>query len=181
MASKAQKLKQKKRANAIRAQSAPPPDAKPDTVKRPPAQMLPKVEAIRPTIERMAKGAFRMPAGRGKQSMPAVDEEHDAIAKLHRARLISDDQEQAARDWQDLKAAIRAELGLSQGRSCLDMTPCGYDNDDGDPALMQRWERIEAELGSWKTGALDYTCVLGHPPANLGLLKSSLDAFIRAD
>lgn len=177
MASKAQKLKQKKMANAIRAQSAPSPDAKPDTVKRPPAQMRPKVEAIRPTIERIAKGAFRMPAGRGKQSMPAIDEEHDVIAKLHRARLISDDQEQAARDWQDLKAAIRAELGVSQGRSCLDISPVGHDNDEGNPALMERWLKIEAELGSFKTGVLDWTCVLGHRPANLDLFRVSLDLF----
>ena len=177
MASKAQKLARKRKARNMQEQAVSMPDAKPDTVKRPPVHIVPKVEAIRPTPERIGKGSFKMPTGPGRKLLPAVDEAHDTIAKLHKAGLISDDQEQAARDWQDLKAAIRAELGLSQGRSCLDMTPCGHDNDDGDPALMQRWERVEAELGSFKTGALDWTCVLGHPPANLGLLKSALDLF----
>ena len=177
MASKAQKLARKRKARNMQEQAVSMPNAKPDTVKRPPVHIVPKVEAIRPTPERIGKGAFKMQTGPGRKLLPAVDEAHDTIAKLHKAGLITDDQEQAARDWQDLKAAIRAELGLSQGRSCLDMTPCGHDNDDGDPALMQRWERIEAELGSWRTGALDYTCVLGHPPANLGLLKSALDLF----
>lgn len=175
MSSKAQKRRQRQARNML--VQASTPDAKPDTVKRPPVQMAPRVEAIRPTAERLRKGSFRMPTGPERKSLPAVDEAHDTVAKLHRAGLISDDQEQAARDWADLKAAIRAELGVSQGRSCLDMTPAGHDNDEGDPDLMGRWLRIEAELGSWKTGALDWTIVLGHPPGNLSLFRVALDLF----
>ena len=180
MASKAQKRRQRMARN-MAAQAVAMPDAKPDTVKRPPVHIVPKVEAIRPTPERIGKGAFKMPTGPGRKLLPAVDEAHDTIAKLHKAGLITDDQEQAARDWQDLKAAVRAELGVSQGRSCLDISPVGHDSDEGNPALMERWLKIEAELGSFKTGCLDWVCVLGHRPANLGLLKSALDAFIRAD
>ena len=175
MASKAQKRRQRQARNQIA--QAPTPDAKPETVKRPPVQMMPRAEAIRPTVERLRKGSFRMPTGPERKSLPAVDEAHDAVAKLHRAGLISDEQEQAARDWADLKAAIRAELGVSQGRSCLDMSPVVHDNDEGNPDLMQRWLRIEAELGSFKTGALDWTCILGHRPANLDLFRVSLDLF----
>ena len=176
MASKAQKRRQRMARN-MAAQAVAMPDAKSDTVKRPPVHIVPKVEAIRPTPERMGKGAFKMPTGPGRKLLPAVDEAHDTIAKLHKAGLINDDQEQAARDWQDLKAAVRAELGVSQGRSCLDISPVGHDNDEGNPALMERWLKIEAELGSFKTGALDFTAVLGHRPANLDLFRLSLDLF----
>ena len=176
MASKAQKRRQRMARN-MAAQAVAMPDAKPDTVKRPPVHIVPKIEAVRPTPERIGKGAFKMPTGPGRKLLPAVDEAHDTIAKLHKAGLINDDQEQAARDWQDLKAAVRAELGVSQGRSCLDISPVGHDNDEGNPALMERWLKIEAELGSFKTGALDFTAVLGHRPANLDLFRLSLDLF----
>ena len=176
MASKAQKRRQRQARNMVM-QAIATPDAKPSTVKRPPVHLVPKAEAIRPTAERMRKGAFRMPTGPERKSLPAVDEAHDTIAKMHRAGLINDDQEQAARDWQDLKSAIRAELGVSQGRSCLDISPAGHDNDEGNPALMERWLKVEAELGSLKTGALDWTCVLGHRPANLDLFRVALDLF----
>lgn len=176
MASKAQKRRQRMARN-MAAQAVAMPDAKPDTVKRPPVHIVPKVEAIRPTPERIGKGAFKMPTGPGRKFLPAVDEAHDTIAKLHKAGLINDDQEQAARDWQDLKAAVRAELGVSQGRSCLDISPVGHDNDEGNPALMERWLKVEAELGSLKTGALDFTAVLGHRPANLDLFRVALDLF----
>lgn len=173
---KAQELREKRERKKAMASQL---DAKPETIRRPPvsAPPRPKVEAIRPTAERMAKGRFRMPSGRGMQSMPAVDEAHDAIAKLSRAGLITACQEAAARDWQEFKAAIRAELGISQGRSCLDMSPAGHDDSEGDSDLLRRWFEVEAELGSFKTGALDYTCVMGHPPANLPLLRAALDAF----
>lgn len=178
MASKAQKRRQRQARN-MAVQAIAMPDAKPSTVKRPPVHLVPKAEAVRPTVERMRKGEFRMPTGPERKSLPAVDEAHDTIAKMHRAGLINDDQEQAARDWQDLKAAVRAELGVSQGRSCLDISPVGHDNDEGNPALMERWLKVEAELGSFKTGALDWTCVLGHPPANLGLFRVALDGFAK--
>lgn len=109
--------------------------------------------------------------------MPAVDEAHDTVAALHRAGLITDAQEATARDWQSLKASIRAELAINVGRSCLDFSPAGHDDGDGDADLMRRWLMIEAELGSFKTGCLDWTCVLGHPPGNLGWFRASLDAF----
>lgn len=179
MTSKAQKRRQRQARNeAERAASVP--DAKPSAVMRPAVQTITRPEAIRPTAERLRKGEFRMPTGPERKSLPAVDEAHDVIAKLHRAGLISSIQEDAARSWQALKAAIRAELGISQGRSCLDMSPVGHDNDEGDPDLMRRWREIEAELGSWKTGALDFTCVLGHPPRNLPLLRAALDAYAGA-
>lgn len=175
MASKAEKLRAKKAAKA----QAQQPDKPQATFMRPPVVAHPKVEAVRPTPEREAKGRFRMPSGRGKQRLPAIDEHHDTIAKLHIAKLLSDSQEAAARDWQALKADVRAELGISQGRSCLDISPVGHDSHDGNPEVMQRWRRVEAELGPWKTGALDYTCVLGHPPRNLPLLRAALNLFAR--
>ena len=175
MASKAEKLRAKKAAKA----QAQQPDKPQAPFMRPAVAAHPKVEAVRPTPEREAKGRFRMPSGRGKQRLPAIDEHHDTIAKLHNAKLLSDSQEAAARDWQALKAEVRAELGVRGSRSCLDISPAGHDSDDGNPEVMRRWRRIEAELGAWKTGALDYTCVLGNPPTvkTLPLLRGALDLF----
>lgn len=173
MASKAEKLRAKKAAKA----QAQQPDKPQAPFMRPAVVAHPKVEAVRPTPEREAKGQFRMPSGRGKQRLPAVDEHHDTVARLHHAKLLSDEQEAAARDWQDLKSDVRSELGINQGRSCLDISPVGHDSHDGNPEVMQRWRRVEAELGPWKTGCLDYTAVLGHPPRNLPLLRAALDQF----
>ena len=175
MASKAERLRAKKAAKA----QAQQPDKPQTPFMRPPVVAHPKVEAVRPTPEREAKGQFRMPSGRGKQRLPAVDEHHDTVARLHAAGLLSDAQETAARDWNALKQDVRAEMGISQGRSCLDISPVGHDSHDGNPEIMQRWRRVEAELGPLKTGALDYTCVLGHPPRNLPLLRVALNLFAR--
>lgn len=173
MASKAEKLRAKKAAKA----QAQQPDKPQAPFMRPAVVAHPKVEAVRPTPEREAKGQFRMPSGRGKQRLPAVDEHHDTVARLHAAGLLSDAQETAARDWNALKQDVRAEMGISQGRSCLDISPVGHDSHDGNPEIMQRWRRVEAELGPLKTGCLDYTAVLGHPPRNLPLLRAALDQF----
>ena len=175
MASKAEKLRAKKAAKA----QAQQPDKPQAPFMRPAVVAHPKVEAVRPTPEREAKGQFRMPSGRGKQRLPAVDEHHDTVARLHAAGLLSDAQETAARDWNALKQDVRAEMGISQGRSCLDISPVGHDSHDGNPEIMQRWRRVEAELGPCKTGALDYTCVFGHPPRNLPLLRAALNLFAR--
>lgn len=167
---KRQKLEAKARAKAAQ----PEPTQTP--VMRPPVHTQPKVCAIRPTPERMARGAVKLPKGRGSQSMPAVDEAHDIIAAMHRARLLTDTQEQAARDWQALKMAVRAELGINQGRSCLDISPAGHDDTDGNPEVMQRWREVEERLGWVKTGALDWTVIFGRKPGNLALLQDALDA-----
>ena len=73
---KRQKLEAKARAKAAQ----PEPTQTP--VMRPPVQTQPKVCAIRPTPERMARGAVKLPKGRGSQSMPAVDEAHD-LSLIH--------------------------------------------------------------------------------------------------
>lgn len=175
MASKAEKLRAKKAAKA----QAQQPDKPQTPFMRPPVVAHPKVEAVRPTPEREAKGQFRMPSGRGKQRLPAVDEHHDTVARLHAAGLLSDSQEAAARDWQALKNRVYAELSIDRPRSCIDFSHGGYDSGDGDPDLMLFWLRVEAELGSFKTGVLDYTVILGHCPANLELLRKALDIFSR--
>lgn len=175
---RAQKLAEKRERRKLMGMQAPKAANTPQASAQ--AVTEPRNEAIRPTPERRAKGSFRMPKGQLRHTMPAHDEAHDTIAKLHRAGLISDAQESSARDWQRLKADVRAELGINQGRSCLDISPIGHDDSEGDPELMARWREIEAELGSWKVGCLDWTCVLGHPPANLDLFRSALNAFGRA-
>lgn len=176
MSSKAAKRRAKKAAQQIAdgaAVTTPAPVPQPST----PKPERPK--AVRPTPQRIAKGLFRMPTGPDRRQLPAHDVTHDAVARMHHAGLLSDAQEAAARDWQLLKARVREELSISQGRSCLDMTPCGHDDSDGDPELMQHWRRVEAELGSWKVGSLDWTCVLNHPPGNLRLFRAALDQFSR--
>lgn len=176
---KRQKIEAARRraASAAGEKRGPAPGAKPNTATRPPVQAPERAKAVRPTEQRLSKGAFRMPTGPLRQDLPAVDEAHDCVAALLRARLITPEQEAAARDWQELKAAVRAELGLSQGRSCLDLSPAGHDDSDGDSEVMRRWREVEARLGLVKVGALDWTVVYGRKPGNLPLLREALDAF----
>ena len=131
--------------------------------------------AIRPTPERLRHGRVNIPSGQGHDDMPAHDQHHDAIAVMHIKGILTDEQEMGARKWQWLRYRLKEELGVNEGRSCLDVAPAGYDATEGDPSFMRHWRELEAELGWVKVGALDWTCIRGHRPGSLDLLRAALD------
>lgn len=163
---------QKRAAKARIATQAPRPAPEAVTIATVPAD-----GPVRPTAHQVAHGVYAFPKGPGRKEMPVHHETHDCIARMHRAGMLTDSQEEAARAWQALKAAVRAELSINEGRSCLDIAPAGYDAGEGDPDLMRRWRYVEAKLGPRKSGAMDWSCVQGHWPGNITLLREALDAF----
>lgn len=131
---------------------------------------------VRPTPEREARGKW---AERriGARIAPAVDLHHDTIARLHEAGHISAAQEQAARDWQELRAAYLAEYPDVRGYgSCLDIGVGGHDDSDGDPAILLAYRRIEARLSPRMALELRRVCEDDLPPGSLLILGMALDA-----
>lgn len=152
-----------------------------------PGYVPPKVTPIasegrseRPTAERLKRGKWALPQGMGKHEQPAVDLEADEIGRLYEKGDITTHQEQAARTAQQAHADYSAELGLSLGRSCLDMSPVGHDDSDGNPEAMAAWRNITGKLTYWQEGALVWTAIHGHEPGNLPLLCEALDAIAGA-
>jgi len=131
--------------------------------------------AVRPTPERFKRGEWRLPQGMGKHNSPAVDITADLIGLMYENKFITNAQEQAARMVQTAWAGYIAEMGVSQGRSCLDMSPVGHDGGDGNPDAMQAWRDISAKLTYWQEGALLWTVINGRAPANVELVRSALD------
>ena len=131
--------------------------------------------AIRPTPERLRHGKVSIPTGQHHDDLPAHDTHHDCIAVMHLRGVLTDEQEMGARKWQWLRYRLKEELGVNEGRSCLDIAPAGYDATEGDPQFMRYWRDLEAELGWVKVGALDHTCIRGQKPSNLDLLRAALE------
>jgi len=100
---------------------------------------------------------------------------HDAVARLYDLGQINYAQEQAARHIQEAHAAFRAELGLSTGRSCLDIGPVGHDEGDGNVEAYLAYRRITERLTTWQRGAIEWTVCSGKTPGNLPLLRGALD------
>jgi len=135
-------------------------------------------EPVRPTPEQIGRGHYRLPEGQGKQDAPALNMRPDCIAALMIAPAHLDAvQHDAARDWQELRASVLAELGVNQGRSCLDIGPSGYDAGPGNVALADFWRRVRLTLGPARMATLDRTCIEGAWPKDMGALKAALDAF----
>lgn len=130
----------------------------------------------RPTAERLLRGKWALPQGMGKHEQPAVDLEADVVGLMYERGFLTPHQEQAARTVQRAYADYSAELGLSRGRSCLDISPVGHDEGDGNPEAMAEWRSITGKLSYWQRGALEWTVINGHAPGNLELLRSALDA-----
>lgn len=133
---------------------------------------------VRPTPAQQRQGAYRLPSGKGHATAPALNLKADCIAALMipPARLTPD-QHDAALDWREMRRALILELGVSTGRSCLDIGPVGHDETDGDAALADRWQRARLALGPLRVRVLDRTCVDGAWPQDLDVLHEALDRF----
>lgn len=134
----------------------------------------PPTNAVRPTPERMAKGTWTTPEDRDAALM---DLDHDEVARLHRRGDITDAQEASARTYQQAWADYLAEIPEVSGyRSCIDDSVPGYDDGDGDPAVIARYRRLTLTAGRAGASALWWTCALGNTPRDLATLTRALDA-----
>lgn len=134
-------------------------------------------DPIRPTGERMARGFWRLPQGMGKNEQPAIDTSSDMVGILHDAELITTSQEQAARQWQALRADYLAELPDVAGyKSCIAGNVPGYDDGDGDPVVIAEYRRMEKRLTRPQRLEMMHVCEDGYKPSDIALLRSALDA-----
>lgn len=132
---------------------------------------------VRPTPEREARGKWADRHSRGRSGAINLDLHHDQIAQLADAGEIDAAQAQAARDWQELRAAYLRELPEVRGYlSCLAGGEHGHDDSDGDPAVLARYREIEARMSRRMLAELMAVCEHDQPPRSIVLLRAALDA-----
>ena len=131
--------------------------------------------AVRPTLERAQHGKVIIPFGMDKNERPAVIEGNDMVAQLYDAKHITYTQEQAARTFQQLHADYVADLGISTGRSCLDIGPVGHDEGEGNPETAARHRKIVRALGVIRDAELRLVVLSGRKPRDLRILRDALD------
>lgn len=131
----------------------------------------------RPTWERLQHGCWAEPSGMGKDMQPIVDLASDMIGELYQGRQITTAQEQAARTFQEVRAAWVAELDLAGFKSCLAGGVGGYDGGDGNPEAKAAYQAIERRIGMVKTAILEIECakLAGAKPNDLIALRRALD------
>lgn len=134
-------------------------------------------DPAKPTDQRRAMGIWVEPKGIAKHSNPMVDLAPDMIGALYQSKKINTAQEQAARLFQELRAAYLSELGTKGFGSCLADNQTGYDGGDGDPAVIAAYRSLERRIGRVKTACLIAECDRGadQKPRDLGVLKRALD------
>ena len=170
MASKAQKRRNKRRAKGDT----------PDAPQRSGAQTIAlravsKRQSTKPTPERRTRGVWV----EGKDAQPDVDLACDMAGALYQARKISQQQLEAARSFQEVRAAYVAELGVAGYRSCLAGGVGGHDDSDGNPEVFRAYRQITRGLSPRQVVTLERGLDLS--PADAGcltvhLIRSALDA-----
>lgn len=181
MASKSSKKRRRAQKQAAQAQAAPRTmqvaGAGSIATHAPDAQRDDSKEAKRPTDERMARGNWRLPQGMGKNEQPVIDTSSDIIGQLHDAGRITSGQEQAARHWQALRAAYIAELPDVAGfKSCIAGSVPGFDDGDGDAAVIYEYRRMESRLTRSQRLEVLHVCEDGYRPRDIAVLRSALGA-----
>jgi len=171
MASKAELRRRKKTARTV-TQTAPEVSGVPKQ-----ANATPQGRTARPTAERMEHGYWAMPAGPGKEFQPAVDLAADMVGWLHVTKQITTSQEQSARAWQELRERYIAELPEVQSyKSCLAGSVPGYDDGDGNPAVIAAYRRLERAMTLPQRREMLHVCDSGYKPTNIDTLRGALDA-----
>lgn len=178
MASKSSKKRRRAQKRAAQAQVAPrvAQVAGAGSIAPQPAPER-ETEATRPTEQRMARGNWRLPSGMGKHEQPVIDTSADIIGQLHDAGRITSGQEQAARHWQALRAAYIAELPDVAGfKSCIAGSVPGFDDGDGDAAVIYEYRRMESRLTRSQRLEVLHVCEDGYRPRDIAVLRSALSA-----
>ncbi len=131
----------------------------------------------RPTPERLARGVFVLRDAEDAGARFAVDTKAHRIDHLESTGAIDKDQATAAAQFADLSNRNRL---VSQGRSCLDFSPVGYDANIPDDAHAARdYRELYLSLGIAMYRECRRVCVEQHKPTSLQLLKSGLDICVR--
>lgn len=133
-------------------------------------------QSTRPTQERLSHGSWIVPKGAMKRSQPMVDMASDVIGVMYLHKMLTHSQEQAARRFQELRSAYISELpDVSGFKSCLAGSVPGYDDGDGDPAVIARYRSVEGKLSLDQRRALLTACDMGRRPQRNETLRAALD------
>lgn len=102
-------------------------------------------ESIGPTPERQSKGSFRVAEAERDGTQFAVDDSSSVAQKYLEGGIIDEAQYEAC---EILEPLMRAIYGSPSQRSCLDMSPVGYDSadDDIDPAITAAFREAKASM-----------------------------------
>lgn len=130
--------------------------------------------AERPTAERLKRGTFAFPTGTFKDQRAIVALDTDVIGRLFVAELINSRQEQAARHFEQVRAAYLVDYGVAGFKSCLAGGVASHDSSDGDPAARHAYFALEAKLSKLERVSLILVCE-GRQPS-LEYLRSGCDA-----
>ena len=135
------------------------------------------VDPERPTSQRKARGTWAEPKGMGKHDLPVIDLASDMIGQLYTARQITGAQEQAARHFQELRAAYLAELPDVRGyKSCLAGSVPGFDDGEGCAQTIAAYRGIERRLTQPMRREMLLVCDMNERPRNIETLRAALDA-----
>ena len=137
--------------------------------------------AVRPTEERKAHGTWATPSGAVKHQQPMVDMASDQIGILFVRGKLNPTQEQSARAFQQARADYLCELpDVSGYKSCLAGSVPGYDDGDGNPAVIQAYRSLERRLriGGYLREVI-WVCAEDNRPNNLDALRAGLDLLAR--
>ena len=140
------------------------------------AEIGPTAKAERPNALRKSRGMWAIPKGMGKHEQPAVDMASDMIGVLYVGRQISSQQEQAARLYQELRAAYLAELPDVRGfKSCLAGSVPGFDDSDGCAETIAAFRGLEKRLTHPMRREMLIVCDMNERPRNIETLRAALD------
>lgn len=116
----------------------------------------------RPTPERRKKGRFRQVDTENAGESYYIDSATFDIDDMHDRGSISPEQWQAVERFADRVLAYRAQAPIKSGsRSCLDFSPVGHDDSDGDPQVSADCREISDRLGFYAFNLLDASICRG--------------------
>ena len=129
-------------------------------------------ETVIPTPERLKRGYWPERGSQGLQQ----DEHPDMIGRLHQQGALSQSQHDAARLWQDIRAAWVAELGVTGYRSCIGDFG-GHDETDGNVEAVKRYLGLRDKIGRVAEATLRIECdkPADAQPISLAVLRNALD------
>ena len=154
MASKAQRRRNKRRANDhtdVPEVSGGQARQLRAVAKRKSNKPTPERQSNKPTPERQSRGVWV----KGKEYQPDVDRASDMAGVLYHKREINQAQLEAARAFQEVRAAYVAEIGTFGYKSCLAGGFGGHDESDGNPEVFKAYRHFTRPLAKQQLRALE--------------------------
>ena len=145
MASKAQRRRNKRRAN----DHTDVPEVSGGQALQ--LRAVAKRKSTKPTPERQSRGVWV----KGKEDQPDVDTASDMAGVLYHKREINQAQLEAARAFQEVRAAYVAEIGTVGYKSCLAGGFGGHDESDGNPEVFKAYRHFTQSLAKQQLRALE--------------------------